>query len=34
MEGISFKLEWHINLNQGMCRAHVAYVSAQGQGHS
>jgi len=31
---ISFKLEWHIHLNWGMCRAHVAHVSAQGQGHS
>jgi len=33
-ERISFKLEWHIHLNYGMCRAHVAHVSAQGQGHS
>ena len=31
---ISFKLEWHIHLNKGMCRAHVAHVSGQGQGHS
>jgi len=31
---ISFNFEWHINLNQGMCRAHVVHMSAQGQGHS
>jgi len=31
---ISFKLEWHINLNYGMRRAHVVHVSAQGQSHS
>ena len=31
---ISFKFEWHIHLNLGMCRALVAHVSAQGQGHS
>jgi len=30
---ISFKLKWHIYLNNGMCRAHVALVSDQGQGH-
>ena len=33
-ERISFKLEWHIHLNWGMCRAHVAHVSGKGQGHS
>jgi len=31
---IFFKLEWHIHLNQGMYRAHVAHVSGQGQVHS
>jgi len=32
-ERISFKLKWHIYLNEGMCIAHVAQVSDQGQGH-
>jgi len=31
---ISFKLEWHIHLKEGMCRANVVHVSAQGQGYS
>jgi len=31
---ISFKLEWHIHLKEGMCRTHIAHVSVEGQGHS
>jgi hypothetical protein len=29
---IFFKLGLNVHLNKGMCRTHVAYVSAQGQG--
>jgi hypothetical protein len=31
---IFFKLGSNVHLNQGMCTTHVAYVSAQGQGHN
>jgi hypothetical protein len=31
---IFFKLGSNVHLNEGMCRTHVAHVSAQGQGHN
>jgi hypothetical protein len=31
---IFFKLGSNVHLNKGMCRPHVAHVSAQGQGHN
>jgi len=31
---IFFKLGWNVHLKKGMCRTHVAQVSAQGQGHN
>jgi len=29
-----FKLGWNVHLNKGMCRTHVAHVSAQGWGNT
>jgi hypothetical protein len=31
---IFFKFGSNVHLNKGMCRTHVAHVSAQGQGHN
>ena len=31
---IFFELGWNVHLNKGMCRTHVAHVTAQGQGHN